>query len=67
MAKPLTRRTIFTSLCLAAVPIRSSAIETTTNNSHKLLQQIAPVDNEFVAIDGWVIPRSTLTQVQRVK
>ena len=66
MPKSVTRRTFFTSFCLAAVPIRLAATETMPDNSNRLLQQkIVPVDNQFVAVDGWVITRSALAQ--RVK
>ena len=65
MPKPVTRRTVFTSFCLAALPIRSAANGTIPNHSHRLLQQrITPVDSQFVAVDGWVIPRSTLAQTR---
>ena len=68
MPKPVTRRTVFTSFCLAAVPIRSAVTQTMSDspdNPDRLLQQkIVPVDSQFVAVDGWVVPLSTLAQTQ---
>ena len=66
MSETVTRRTILTAFCVASLPIQGATKEIKLPNKNtEFLDNVLPIDNEFIAVDGWVIPASNL--VKRVK
>ena len=61
MPKMVTRRTVLASVFFATMPVRPASKDIMPVSLDSLdRQSLIPIDNKFIAVNGWVIPVSNL-------
>ena len=67
MPKSINRRDFINTLCLVTLAppalAKKPPYTTSSTTPTKLaLKKLKPVDNQFVSVDGWILPTKLLTQ-----